>query len=123
MLRSSTFFDAVAFPYEMLTRHPIWERHCARMALELPSGARRILDLGCGPGNSTRQLPPGTVGADLALSMLCRARHGPPLPLVCADAGVLPIRSGSLDAVTFHSVLYLLPDQPLALRETARVLR
>jgi hypothetical protein len=42
---------------------------------------------------------------------------------LCADASALPIRSGSLDAVTFHSVLYLLPDQPMALRETARVLR
>ncbi len=123
MLRSSTFFDAVALPYELLTRHPVWERHCARIALELPPGARRILDLGCGPGNSTRQLPAGAVGADLALSMLRRARLGLPLPVVCADAGILPIRTGSLDAVTFHSVLYLLPDQPAALRETARALR
>ena len=125
MLRSSTFFDKVALPYELLTRHPIWERHCAKMAEELPAGTRRILDIGCGPGNSTRQLPAGAVGTDLALSMLRRARHGhgAPLPLVCADAGVLPVRSGSLDAVTFHSVLYLLPDQPAALREAARVLR
>jgi len=123
MLRSSTFFDKVALPYELLTRHPVWERHCARMAEELPVGARLILDVGCGPGNSTRQLPVGAVGADLALSMLRRARQGRPLPLVCADAGVLPVRSGSLDAVTFHSVLYLLPDQSAALREAARVLR
>src|SRR5262249_46063037 len=99
MLRSSTFFDKVALPYELLTRHPIWERHCARMAEELPAGARLVLDVGCGPGNSTRRLPAGAVGADLALSMLRRARQGDgrSLPLVCADAGVLPVRSGSLD--------------------------
>jgi SAM-dependent methyltransferase len=56
--------------------------------------------------------------------MLRRARRRKPrTPLVCLDAAALPIRSKSLDAVTFHSVLYLLPDQAATLRETARVLR
>src|SRR6266436_4722204 len=124
MLRSSALFQAVALPYELLTRHPVWRRHCARMALELPPGARHILDLGCGPGNSTIQLPAGAIGADHALSMLHRARRREPrMPLLCLDAVALPVRSGSLDAVTFHSVLYLLSDQAAALRETARVLR
>ena len=124
MLRSSALFQAVALPYELLTRHPVWRRHCARMALELPAGARHVLDLGCGPGNSTVQLPAGAIGADHALSMLHRARRlEPRMPLLCLDAIALPVRSGSLDAVTFHSVLYLLPDQPAVLRETARVLR
>src|SRR5205085_8949122 len=35
----------------------------------------------------------------------------------------LPFRSGSLDAVTFHSVLYLLPDRAGTLREVMRTLR
>jgi demethylmenaquinone methyltransferase/2-methoxy-6-polyprenyl-1,4-benzoquinol methylase len=43
--------------------------------------------------------------------------------LVRGDARALPLRDGTLDAVTFHSVLYLLPDRAAALRETARVLR
>jgi ubiquinone/menaquinone biosynthesis C-methylase UbiE len=124
MVRSSILFDAVALPYEVLTRHPVWERHCARMALELPAGARLVLDVGCGPGNSTRQLPAGAVGGDHALSMLRRARRrSPAMPLVCLDAAALPVRTGSLDAVTFHSVLYLLPDQRAALGEVMRVLR
>jgi len=123
-MRSGPFFDVVALPYDLITRHPVWEQNCARMALELPPGARRILDLGCGPGNSTVHLPAGTVGGDYALSMLHRAhKRAPHLPLVCLDAGLLPLRDSSLDAVTFHSVLYLLPDQPRALREVARVLR
>src|SRR2546422_1852635 len=63
MLRSSLLFHAVALPYDMLTRHPVWERDCARMALELPAGARHVLDVGCSPGNSTLQLPPGAPGA------------------------------------------------------------
>src|SRR6267154_3151693 len=124
MLRSSAIFDALALPYDLLTHHPVWQRHCARMALELPPGARLVLDLGCGPGNSTVQLPIGTVGADRSLPMLRRARRRKPgIPLVCLQAAALPVRSGALDAVTFHSVLYLLPDQPAALREAARVLR
>ena len=36
MFRSSSFFHAVALPYELLTRHPVWEDHCARMVRELP---------------------------------------------------------------------------------------
>ena len=124
MLRSSLLFHAVALPYDMLTRHPVWERDCARMSLELPAGARHVLDVGCGPGNSTLQLPPGAVGGDHALAMLRRARRrAPAAPLVCLDAAALPIRSSSLDAVTLHSVLYLLPDRAAALREAARVLR
>jgi ubiquinone/menaquinone biosynthesis C-methylase UbiE len=124
MLRSSVFFDAVARPYELLTRHPVWEEHCARMARLLPPAARLVLDVGCGPGNSTVHLPRGAIGGDAALSMLRRARQrSPALPLVALDAAALPIRSGAVDAVTFHSVLYLLPDQPGALREAARVLR
>lgn len=128
MLHSGLVFQAAALPYELLTRHPIWERHCARMATELPASARRVLDLGCGPGNSITHLREaagaGALGADYAMPMLRRAhKRDPLLPLVCADGGRLPIRSGSLDAVTFHSVLYLLPDQAAALREVLRVLR
>src|SRR5229473_4310484 len=62
MLHSGILFDAVALPYDLLTRHPIWERHCAQMAAALPAGAQRILDLGCGPGNSTAHLGPGAWG-------------------------------------------------------------
>ncbi|GAC1347503.1 MAG: hypothetical protein NVSMB23_26880 [Myxococcales bacterium] len=128
MFRSGPFFHAVALPYELLTRTRVWEDHCAQMARELPAAARRVLDLGCGPGNSTTHLRraagPGVAGADVAMTMLARARRREPgLPLVCADGTRLPVRSGSLDAVTFHSVLYLLPDRAAALREVARVLR
>src|SRR3981189_1304516 len=120
MLRSSALFQAVALPYELLTRHPVWRRDCARMALELPRGARLILDLGCGPGNSTIQLPAGTVGADHALSMLHRARRlEPRMPLVCLDAAALPAPS----AAPSHRVLVCPRDQRAPLREPARVLR
>jgi demethylmenaquinone methyltransferase/2-methoxy-6-polyprenyl-1,4-benzoquinol methylase len=127
MLRSERFFQAVALPYDLVTRHPVWERDCARMASELPARCRRALDLGCGPGNSAthlRDAVPAVIGLDHAPAMLRRARRRDRrLLLVRGDARGLPLRGGSLDAVTFHSVLYLLPDRAAALRETARVLR
>jgi ubiquinone/menaquinone biosynthesis C-methylase UbiE len=122
MLRSDLFFRVTALPYQLLTRHPVWEQHCARMALELPAGAVRILDLGCGPANSTAYLGAGAVGGDRAMPMLRLARKRWQ-KLVCLDAAELPVRSGSLDAVTFHSVLYLLPSRERTLREVFRALR
>ena len=127
MFRSDLFFQAVALPYELVTRQRVWERHCAQMATELPPGSRRVLDLGCGPGNSATHLRdsvPQVVALDPAPAMLRRARRRDArLWLVQGDARSLPLRDGSVDAVTFHSVLYLLLDRAAAVRETARVLR
>ena len=126
MVRSTLVFQLASLPYELLASAPVWDRHCAQMAQELPEGSRRVLDLGCGPGNSTAHLREvvgaGAIGGDYALPMLRRARRRA-LPLVCLDAGALPLRDGSVDAVTFHSVLYLLPDRAATLREVLRVLR
>ena len=125
MFRSSLVFQLASLPYELLASAPVWDRHCAEMAAQLPGSARRVLDLGCGPGNSTAHLRdaigPGAIGGDYAMPMLARARKRG-VPLVALDAGALPLRSGSLDGVTFHSVLYLLPDRKAALREVYRVL-
>lgn len=128
MVRSAVVFELASLPYELLASAPVWERHCAQMARELPARARLVLDLGCGPGNSTvhlrDQVGPGAVGGDAALPMLRRARRrNRSLQLAAMDAAALPVRAGSLDAVTFHSVLYLLPDKAAALREVHRVLR
>ncbi|MFL5375755.1 MAG: class I SAM-dependent methyltransferase [Myxococcales bacterium] len=128
MLSSARLFQAVALPYQLVTRHRVWERHCAQMATELPTGARLVVDLGCGPGNSSKHLRDavnGTViGIDPAQSMLLLARRRDPrLALLRADGGALPLRDGVADAVAMHSVLYLMPDRAAALREVARVLR
>lgn len=127
MIRGELLFQAVAIPYELVTRQRAWEEHCAEMAAELPAGCRRVLDVGCGPGNSAthlRDLFADVIALDHAPAMLRRARRRDPrLRLVRGDARALPLGDGSIDAVTFHSVLYLLPDRAGALREVARVLR
>jgi ubiquinone/menaquinone biosynthesis C-methylase UbiE len=127
MLRSDLFFQAVALPYDLVTRHPVWERDCARMAAELPARCRRVADIGCGPGNSATQLRDkvaSVVAVDPAPAMLRLARRRDArLALVRGDAGRLPLRGASVDAVTLHSVLYLLPDRTAALSEIVRVLR
>src|SRR5260370_8926107 len=100
MFKSGLFFNAVALPYDLLTRHPVWEQHCARMAAELPTGAEHILDLGCGPGNSTAHLGPGAIGGDCSLAMLRRApRPGPPLKLAALAPAPRPLPPGPTDPV------------------------
>jgi hypothetical protein len=88
MLHSGILFDAVALPYDLLTRHPIWERHCAQMAAELPAGAQRILDLGCGPGQLDGAPRAGRFGGRL----------------FAGDAAQDPTgRSGAFTAISSHS--------------------
>jgi trans-aconitate methyltransferase len=94
MLLSSTVFRLASLPYELLASAPVWERHCAQMAAELPRDARHVLDLGCGPGNSTVHLGRHAVGGDSAMPMLRRARRRG-VTAAAMDAGALPVRSGS----------------------------
>jgi SAM-dependent methyltransferase len=51
---------------------------CKARSVALLAGAGRVLDLGCGPGDDVRRLPPGSVGIDLSATMLdvARARGG-----------------------------------------------
>ena len=119
--------------YDWMTTHAVWHGHAARLAAFVPGapGGRRVLDIGCGPGNSTlaiaAALPGDTVvGLDLAESMLRIARRADTAgrcAWVRGDALDLPFRDASVDAVTGHSLLYLLPDRRRALAEIRRVLR
>jgi ubiquinone/menaquinone biosynthesis C-methylase UbiE len=131
------FFDGVSAFYAWMTGQEAWRSSCAGLAARLPSGSGlRIVDLGCGPGVSAFAVARGRPGAwvtgvDSAASMLQQARRrsrveAPPadhIRWVCADARQLPFRTGSLDAVTGHSFLYLLSDREAALAECLRVLR
>jgi demethylmenaquinone methyltransferase / 2-methoxy-6-polyprenyl-1,4-benzoquinol methylase len=95
---------------------------------------RRILDIGCGPGDlatlAGRQVPSATVlGVDFTAAMLRRAAHrgdlarfGPRLRFCQASAMHLPFRAGSFDVVMSAFVVRNLVDLKVAFRELRRIL-
>jgi SAM-dependent methyltransferase len=92
-----------------------------------PASRLRILDIGCGTGQS-RQLYAAHateyVGIDLASRALEVARRKFPRDTWrCCDARSLPFSDGSFDVVAYSSVLHHIPDFSVALREGLRVLR
>jgi ubiquinone/menaquinone biosynthesis C-methylase UbiE len=131
------FFDRAAAFYAWMTGQEAWRGSCAALVERLPSDSSlRIVDLGCGPGVSAFAVARGRPGAwvagvDSAASMLQQARRRSRVEVpsadgirwVCADAGQLPFRTGSVDALTGHSFLYLLSDRDAVLAECLRVLR
>jgi ubiquinone/menaquinone biosynthesis C-methylase UbiE len=131
-------FEAGAGFYGWMTTQDVWRQSCHRLVERLPATDRplRIVDLGCGPGIVARELarcrPRDFVsGMDVASRMLARARcHAAArgrdrahLTWIQADATQMPFKAESIDAVTGHSVLYLLAEPGAALAECWRVLR
>jgi SAM-dependent methyltransferase len=124
-------FGPAARVYEALTGSAPWRDSCRRLAALVPGP--RVLDLGIGPGTSALEAALAApdrraVGLDSSAAMLRRARRLAArarvvLPLLRADAGHLPVRTGSLDGATGHSLLYLLPDPASTLAEVARAVR
>ncbi len=95
----------------------------------------QLLDVGCGTGTQAisawcRVQPGGSVvGVDVSEKMLAAARRkanraGLDIPFHHADAAELPFADGRFDAVTFTTVLHMVPEarRGLCLREAARVL-
>jgi ubiquinone/menaquinone biosynthesis C-methylase UbiE len=98
------------------------------------AGARRLLDVGCGPGQITvflaERLPEAEVwGVDLAPTMIDLARgHAAASPAVArlhfdvADVARLPFPSGAFDAIVSTGSIKHWPDPVAGLRELHRVL-
>lgn len=81
-----------------------------------------VLDVGCGARLHVA-VPPGirVLGVDVSLAQL--RRNTTTTHLAVADAGRLPVATGSLDAAVSWDVLEHLPDPDAALHELARVIR
>jgi SAM-dependent methyltransferase len=98
--------------------------------LDLPDGAT-VLDLACGPGNTTRLLERGTgatvVGLDLSVPMLEEAVAGTAeqarIGFARVDAHALPVPDASVDAVHCAAALYLFGDPAAVVGQVVRVLR
>jgi SAM-dependent methyltransferase len=92
-----------------------------------------VLDVACGPGNTTRTLLRGVgpdglaVGVDSSATMLAQAVRetapGSQVGYVRGDAADLPFEADTFDVVSCYGALYLM-DEPLdSLREMIRVLK
>jgi SAM-dependent methyltransferase len=103
-----------------------------RIALEMLeiSPGDRVLDVGCGPGNFSRDFAHAAgeglvVGIDASETMLATAVKrggGANLAYVRGDAGDLPFGDASFGAVCCFAALYLIEEPMKALDEIVRVL-
>lgn len=104
-----------------------WQTLAGRFADAVPGSGLRVLDVGCGTGQSRRiygDRSAGYAGLDLSLGALRLARRRfADASWLQADALRLPCRDGSFDVVAFSSVLHHVPDRRAALSEALRVLR
>ncbi len=138
LLTNDVIFDLGSWVYAWMTGNPIWHANATQLLAALPPepAAWRVLDLGAGPGNSAlamrAQRPTIRVIAfDLAQQMVelaqqnrLRAGESPHTLLpVRGNALHLPLPAATVDMVTGHSFLYLLPDYRGVLAEAFRVLR
>lgn len=134
MAFSRGILELGATPYALLSRRRSWFAHSASLVARFPvvvDRKRVVLDLGCGPGISARAFRAVAkddviVGLDLSARMLRHALKDDverEIVWTRGDAHALPLADASVDVVTGHSFLYLLPDRDRALAEIARVLR
>jgi len=125
-------FHTVAPVYDFITRafsygmDRGWKRAGVARA-RLPENAR-VLDLACGTGDFSllaARVGPGVraVAVDITERMLHLARHRGVQRSVCGDAGALPFRDASFDAVFIGYGLRNFPNLALAVHEIGRVTR
>lgn len=116
------FFDRVAGLYDLAM--PSADVDALRDGLSFARRpVERVLDVAGGTGRASRALAGegfAPVVVDRSSGMLARAR-GDGYAAVRADAGRLPFRDGSVDAVVVVDALHHLPDPERAVREAARV--
>jgi len=103
----------------------------AAASLEL-SGDAQVLDVACGPGNTTRpllkHLGPNArvIGLDASERMLIQAvaeTEDQRVSYVLGDAAALPFADDSFDAVSCMAALYLMEKPYHAIAELVRVLK
>ena len=124
------FFDVWAGFYDLpwIQRAVYRPAHDAVLAQVRDAGCRRLLDVGCGTGQLAarirRELPGScVVGCDFSGGMLRQARaRSSSAWWVQGDAGGLPFRGRTFDAVVSTEAFHWFPDRRRVLAELRRVL-
>ena len=130
----ASMFDDVSGRYDLLNRVMTLGQDAAwreAMWRRVPATACTVLDLCTGSGISLgglRRVGRTVIGVDVSLAMLrvaasTQSAGGWSPRLACADAFQLPLRTGTLDAVTVAFGIRNLRPRRAALEEIARVLR
>jgi len=116
------FFDRVAPLYDLAMPPADGEALAAGLD-HADRPIERLLDVGSGSGRAAAALTgPEITVVDASVEMLSRARRVRGLAGIAGDAGRLPFRDASVDAVTIVDAFHHLPDQDAALAGAARVL-
>lgn len=127
--KQARFFDLGETYFWLAGQNDIVERVLARYLRRLQAGTDgrplRILDIGCGPGNTLQRLARwGHVyGMDFSLDALTFAQTRAAARVLSGDAMALPVASESIDCVVALDNLEHVEDDERALREIRRVLR
>ena len=90
------------------------------------SGARRVLDVGCGEGRFCRMIAetvPQVVGLDPTVRLLSEARKLGGAQYAQGRAEDMPFEDGDFDMVVSYLSLIDIPDSAAAIAEMARVVR
>ncbi len=116
------FFDRMAPLYDRIMPPAKGETLAAGLG-HATRPIERLLDVGGGSGRAAVSLTgPDITVVDVSFGMLRRARDARGLSGVAGDAGQLPFRNASVDAITIVDAFHHLPDHDAALREAARVI-
>jgi len=131
MAVSSTFVTSDGEGYELQMGR--WSRRLAPLFVDFAgiTGARRVLDVGCGTGNLSFCLArnpevTGVHGVDLSPAYVAHAKHhnhDVRLSFEVGDACALPFPEAAFDDALSMLTLQFIPRADLAVREMRRVTR
>jgi SAM-dependent methyltransferase len=115
--------SSVGYKDHLLAKPAEYFRPYVDVLSQLAPRGGRVLDLGCGTGQSTRALRDRglrAVGCDLSALFLSAAS---PRGFVVGDATRLPFTDSSFDVVAGYEFIEHVPDVPAVLAEMCRVVK
>lgn len=118
-LRLAEEYEASSWKLGTLRGEHVLRRRL-RAVLPLLANVETLLDVGCGPATLSQYFPCHTLGCDVSLSILSKAKQRLHAVVVC-DALHLPFKDGAFDKAFESSCLYLLADKVRGIQEMLRV--